>query len=528
MIGNDNSHPAFELDLDSEQPENFQPVEGSQGKTSTPESGPESIDELLSDATESWLDEIQDSSSKQKLSELYIRLGQAIHEDNSERVEELEAEIAKLRERLTPSYEIPDTPYPSPLARGAYHGLAGEIIGAVEPNSEADPVALLINLLTAYGSAIGDGAWVTVGADRHKCNLFCASVGDTGKGRKGTSWGPVRKLFEAAETEWAKHKIHSGLTSGEGLIYHVRDEVYEKKPDKTTGICKQIDEGVQDKRLLVMEGELAQALKVISREGNTLSPVLRNAWDGSKLQTLAKNSPVAATGAHISILGHITRQELLKGLGETETGNGFANRFLWFCVKRSKALPFGGDYSSIDMDGLSGKLMEAVDFGKQAGPVSWAAGTRPLWAEIYPSLSEGSPGLVGAITARAEAQVIRLACIYALLDCSTEIEPEHLRAAIAIWSYAEASVKYIFQGKAVDPLANKILEALAGRPRGMTRTEISNALGRNYSKARISEALDALKDLGWAESKPTATEGGRRVERWILIHSANEMYELNE
>ena len=41
---------------------------------------------------------------------------------------------------------------------------------------------------------------------------------------------------------------------------------------------------------------------------------------------------------------------------------------------------------------------------------------RQLWAEIYPELSEGKSGLVGALTARSEAQVLRLSCIYALLE----------------------------------------------------------------------------------------------------------------
>ena len=45
---------------------------------------------------------------------------------------------------------------------------------------------------------------------------------------------------------------------------------------------KVVDAGVKDKRLLVQEGELSQALKVMKREGNTLSPVLRNAWDARR------------------------------------------------------------------------------------------------------------------------------------------------------------------------------------------------------------------------------------------------------
>jgi len=234
------------------------------------------------------------------------------------------------------------------------------------------------------------------------------------------------------------------------------------------------------------------------------------------LQTLTKNSPIKATGAHISIIGHITKSELIRALREIETGNGFANRFLWLCVRRSKCLPFGGDFSKIDLDSLTKKLREAVEFAQQAGEIKWAEEAKPLWESIYSELSEGKPGIVGAITARAEAQVTRVACIYALLDLSTEIKPAHLRAAIAVWSYVEDSVRFIFQNKAGDPTANKILSALEVRPQGMSRTEINNLLGGHFSSTQIDEALDSLRVLNLARRKDTET-GGRSVERWFFV-----------
>ena len=91
-----------------------------------------------------------------------------------------------------------------------------------------------------------------------------------------------------------------------------------------------------------MEQEFASVLKVAEREGSTLSATIRQAWDSGNLRILNKNSPARATGAHISILGHVTKAELLRYLTSTEAANGFANRFLWVCVRRSKCLPEGG------------------------------------------------------------------------------------------------------------------------------------------------------------------------------------------
>ncbi len=457
-----------------------------------------------------------------------VRLGQARLEGDIDQVLDIETELAQTQADMKPSLKL-ETSYPEQLEEAAFHGLAGEIVKAIEPHSEADSVALLINLLTGFGNVIGCGSWFMVGTDRHFFKVFAVLVGETAKGRKGTSWQPIFKLFEEVEPEWAGDRIQTGLSSGEGLIWHVRDETYKKVPNKETGILEEIlvDGGIEDKRLFVIEGELSQTLKVLSREGNTLSPVIRNAWDTGKLQTLTKNSPTKATGAHVSIIGHITKSELVRGLNQIETGNGFANRILWLCVRRSKCLPFGGDFSKIDLNSLTNKLRNAVEFAKQAGEIEWAEETRPLWDSIYPELSEGKPGIIGAITARAEAQVTRLACIFALLDCSAVIKVSHLKAALEVWGYAEASVHYIFQNTMTDPLANKILEALAVKPHGMTRTEINNLLGGNYRTTQITEALNELRGAGLADKKTSET-GGRPSERWFLAQSVTEKTEKTE
>ena len=48
-----------------------------------------------------------------------------------------------------------------------------------------------------------------------------------------------------------------------------------------------------DKRLFLVEGEIASTLKVMERETNTLSPVIRSAWDGGNLSHyLTKTTPL--------------------------------------------------------------------------------------------------------------------------------------------------------------------------------------------------------------------------------------------
>jgi hypothetical protein len=408
--------------------------------------------------------------------------------------------------------------WPSPLAKEAFYGLAGEFVNLVEPHTEADPAAILIQILTAIGNVIGATAFFQVEADKHFLKIFPVLVGETSKGRKGTSWGYTKNTLKQIDPEC---RIMSGLSSGEGLIWQVRDEIKKNEPIREKGRIKGYQEvvadpGEKDKRLFVIEQEFASTLRVIGRDGNILSPVIRQSWDDGNLQVLAKNSPVKATGAHISIIGHITRDELRRYLDRTETGNGFANRFLWLCIRRSKTLPDGGQFYKQDFEPILRKLREAVEFGKRAGEMGKDSAAQKIWNDVYPALSAGKPGLLGAVISRAEAQVMRIACIYAILDKSKLIREEHLLAALALWDYSEASARYIFGDATGDWIADRILQALRRSTSGLTRTEISNLFSRNTSGEKFDLALSFLESLNRI-SMVKEDSGGRPVERWVAV-----------
>jgi hypothetical protein len=278
-----------------------------------------------------------------------------------------------------------------------------------------------------------------------------------------------------------------------------------------------VDHGEEDKRLLIFESEFATVLRRMRGETNSLSAVVREAWDSGNLSTLTKNSPLRATGAHVSIIAHSTRAELLTSLTETDRANGFANRFIFVLVKRSKVIPEPVSVPEQTLTTLMAKLFNTVGGGAwkprqlRRDPEATA-----LWAEIYPSLSAGKPGLLGAILARAEAHVLRLSLIYAALDKSDVVRREHLQAALAVWKYAEASAEAIFGKRRLGlPLADTILTAL--RQHGsMSRTAISELFSRNVSAADLDAALTTLHDQGLIERSFVAPEGGlgRSVEIW--------------
>ena len=417
--------------------------------------------------------------------------------------------------------------WPDPLGEKAYYGLAGDIVRAIEPHTEADPAALLFQFLTAFGNVIGRSAYFLAEADQHYTNLFTIQVGVTSRGRKGTSLGQVLRPFKMVDPEWISDRKQSGLSTGEGLIWGVRDQIEKTEPIKenrqVTGYQQVvIDEGITDKRLFVVEEEFAQTLRVLGREGNTLSPVIRNAWDSGNLSILTKNSPARATGAHISIIGHITKDELLRYLDSTESGNGFANRFLWVGVKRSKVLPEGGRIAEVDFEPLVERLKQAVEYGRVVGEIRRDEEARKLWYKVYPVLSDGKPGLFGSVTARAEAQVMRVACIYALLDCSAIVRREHLVAGLEVWRYSEASAGFIFGDSLGNPVADELIRALRSTTQGMTRTDINNYFGRNKSSAEIGRALTVLTEHNLVQAQLEAQDEGRSAQRWFAVQPPSD------
>jgi hypothetical protein len=408
--------------------------------------------------------------------------------------------------------------WPHQMGGGAYYGVAGEFVKAVEPHTESDPVALLAQLLAAAGNVIGRKAHFRVEADKHFLKLFPILVGETSKGRKGTSIGYIKNCFRNIDPSWEDSRNAEGLSSGEGLIWAVQDEIKKQEAIREKGRVVDYQEviddaGVRDKRLFVVEPEFARTLRVMGRDGNILSPIIRQAWDDGNLRVMTKTSPAKATGAHISIIGHITKNELRRYLTENEMGNGFANRFIWLCVKRSKVLPEGGHLQQKDLDPIINKLKEAIEFGKAVDEIKRDAEANKLWAEIYCELSEGKLGLIGAVTSRAEAQVMRTACIFAVLDKSNLIRAKHLHAAIGFWKYCEDSARYIFGDAMGDTIADRILECLRNSPEGLSRTQLNELFSRNISAEKIDAALPLLNDQKRIALSKEET-GGRPLERW--------------
>jgi hypothetical protein len=403
--------------------------------------------------------------------------------------------------------------HPKPMLHpAAIHGVAGDFVRLVGPESEADDIALLLQFLSCAGIALGANVFMQVESTRHYPRINALLVGSTGDSRKGTAGDHVRRVFtmvDASEERpgenFVTRHFASGLISGEGAYQRCAPNGEETPPS--------------DRRVVFFEPEFQRILAVCKREGNNLSANIRELYDHGTLEVLRRKDPLKVRDVHAAVVAHITGYELRQELESVSMANGFVNRFVLTHVEGAQTeeelLPFGG--AKLD-DGqfapIARRLSAAiVDAAARPREIAWSAAARPLYADFYKLCRRhrrNQPPLIAAMLARLEANTLRLALVFAALDHSDEILREHLRAAIAISAYNRATVLHLFGSALGDTKATKILDALRNRyPVKMTLSEIRRELfGDNVPANSIHDALGFLATSGVVECEEEPT-GGR-------------------
>jgi hypothetical protein len=410
------------------------------------------------------------------------------------------------------------------LPPSALYGLPGEVATVLAESSGADPAAVLVSFLVLLGNAAGPQPHARFGGAEHPARLFAVLVGDAATGRKGTALGAVEPLFAEADPEWSEGRVAYGIQSGESVIEQVAD-------------------GSGDCRLMVVETEFARLAETMARTG-TLSTHLRNAWDGRVLQRTGVRMSQRASRAHVSLLGMITPEELLRHHRRLSQAGGLESRILYcYTAPWREVSPFA---AAVDAGDLAGRVRKVLEASRDAvmsrtDPVSryllTLRGIQPRtelpvadtvrlgWRDLVtgriPPAGEGMPGL----HSRAESQVIRLAAAYALADTAPEISPGHVEAALGLQAYCARSAEVVF-GVPVAQLPPRVNPNVSARivralhdsyPGWVARDEVgSGLLHGNVPAADVESALGHLVLHRLAERRKAATEGRPREEYRLI------------
>jgi hypothetical protein len=424
-------------------------------------------------------------------------------------------------ERLTRErrdyYDTRKIPFPEPMAKEAYYGIVGEVVNIIRPDTEACPESILVQVMLGLLNQIGRRVYRRQ-AGVHCLNEFVVLAGLSKTGCKGASWDVSSGLLEAVDPVWFDNCIHSGIESGEGVISWVRDDKYRI----THGGKRICIPGVSDKRLLIFEDEFPRLLMIANRPHNTLSPTLREVFDGKRiLETGSKNDPERATGALISVLGHGVPEEIRTQLSAIDAVNGFANRILFIAVQGvgEIAIPPPIDWLAQHPGILTRiKAILATFQTQRMTHLSWSAEGEAAWKEYYQKNRERKfSGLIDPFIRRSLAHTLRWTMGFCVLDGETAMRKEHLLAAIAIVEYSERSAQWIFGEKIGDKDADKIFWELDRHPEGMSLSEIYKEIfGGHHKATEIRMKLSLLREAGFVdfrlERSPRAT---KPTERWF-------------
>lgn len=419
---------------------------------------------------------------------------------------------------------------PSAPPHSDYHdGFISDFVDAISPHSEADPWGIYIHAVAMLGALFGPNPWVGIERTRHHCNEFFCFVGETSTGRKGTAYANAKELMplfgpDGKETD---RLFAVGLSSGEGLIHCVRDPLLGKPHTKeekseammnSEGLCL-IDEGVPDKRLCVSAPEFAAVLGVLKRETNTLSAVLRQAWDCGTLAVMTRKDPLRSTTPHISIIAHCTKTDIVKYLEESDLGNGFTNRFIWICVEQSKIVPYTKTpLLYYDFSVFQSLASKATAFAQKQGRVELSKEADAVWYDYR--MSEKNRDMNESVaTVRAPAHCLRIALILAMADLSPEIGPKHLQSAMKIVDYSIRSARWVFgdfAGVILGPDEEKIMTWL-DRPENSDGCGQSDVLkgcfGGNKSAEMVTTYLTTLSKIG--RIRMEFRQGKTKSVKWI-------------
>lgn len=399
---------------------------------------------------------------------------------------------------------------PPKLLPCALYGILEPMVNVASDKTEAVPAAVAINILARFAAIIGRTAHIQIGDQTRYLNFNALIVGPTSKGRKGTSAEMPAQLFRIAEWLNGPYTLPlqelTALSTGEGLVHRVRDPRY----DDESGKCK--DKGVTDKRLICDVSEFGGTLTVAARKENTLTAVLRDAFDGRVLTIPTKTSFNRATGAHIVVVGSIPETELVKLLSQTDITNGLANRFAMFYSARTKLVPDPKPAPQEEMDRFAAHLKDAINQAMGQHAIVMDDEAKELWEVIYESLNETAHDpSISKLLAREELYTRIFAALLTLINGETVITTRTLDAGMAWRHYWEETLNFVFSSseknenmKVMREFMDRIVQVITtlGGKR-VPHTDLTKKLTNNYSSNAIKkEHVKAALEFLQRESPP--------------------------
>ena len=413
-----------------------------------------------------------------------------------------------------PASAVPPPPLltPAPIAPAAFVGPLGDLVALWAGHTEASRQNILAQTIAVL-SAVPDYARVYTG-DAKPCGpaLFLLVLGSTAS-RKGTG-GTIALDFLARAFPAFVHGVNprpeeallvpmpsrvlTAVSSGEGIIAAVRDDSTSRKGE--------LQPGVSDKRLTIVLEEFALLLRIMSREGNVVGDVLRQAFDQRRLCIPTRHHSETAARSHLAIVAHITREELGELVRDVLLVNGMLNRYRYVYSDRAPIQTETRTPDPAALDRLAAVVRERLE------PYTWhkrddvavfdfTSAGRTRWRELDPYYKRPrESNLEERLSGRTPTLAKRIALLYALCDGAKAIDLAHVEAAHAIVEHSEATALYAFHGRsAANSFAERIADILREAEGELVpRAQLWRAF-HNASSDQLDVAIGELAAKGRVE-----------------------------
>lgn len=352
-----------------------------------------------------------------------------------------------------------------------FPGILGDVVQLCTKKSEAVAIAVAAHTLAWFSALVGPTRYYSIGDEQRRLNDFFLLVGPSASGKGTSEYGPklIFKRVEEKLQEYFADAWQQGMT--EGIAEYPQLDVHEGGLSSGEGLAaakadslKPMDKGdppieVPDKRFLIIESEFGNILNMAERQGNTLSHVLRNGFDGKTIRPLTKRDRVCCTDPYFVLVGNITPGELSgHRKGAVMTVNGMLNRMLILWTQSTQChafpAPMCENQVSLLAQRIAGHVIKArngsfeIHWRKQdaqARPVIMTDDALQFWVTIYPSLvNMPDCELVQSLCRRHRLHVLIIAALMALINGRDAMSSQDLKAALGWSEYSRKSVVHAY------------------------------------------------------------------------------------
>ena len=411
--------------------------------------------------------------------------------------------------------------FPPPLTSVSLHGLVGEFVELAYPTTAACRELLAGSIIPIIGAMFGRSTPCMFGSDVHPGSTFYLNIARTADG-KGQALNHAIAAARAVDSLWMDNHYHTNVASGEALVRLVCNRSIKMAGDNGN-------------RLVIVVPEMTACFTAQNREGSTLSDMIRNGWDGVKLENQRSelSKSIAVTGYTLGVCGAITPKALRDALPEIDWKNGSVNRFLWNVMSGSKDV--SRSIGSPDFQAWGRRMRRLIELSLNESTIvdysAEAAKVWDAWVDCLPVYEDEDPMADG--TARSKPHALRLANLYAQVDerrldgWKIALEPQHVEAAIEHVERGRASMQWYldqdmvtaiqkgYDKQDIFKLRKMVAKAIEGT--GMAAVTAGDVY-KAFSHMTVDDRNQMCLEAGMVPKKDEAERIGKKTTLWVMVN----------